>query len=207
MRNPQIWLVATIGCLSYTPLTLFAEHFGIEFFQVKYGLTHIKASSINSLVFMGWMIGGPLVCSLSDYMRSRRLPIILGLVVSLASCIAVLYGDLSLGALSVLMVVYGVANSVQVIVFPIAREIGGKASTATAVAMINMICMLSGLMQGLIGWLLDYSTLVLSKSVAVSDVMLASYQVSYLVLPIFLMLAVVAALLMKETYGMEGSSN
>ena len=54
--NPQLWLIALIGCLSYTPLTLYAEHFGIEFLQVKYGITHIQASSINSCIFMGWMI-------------------------------------------------------------------------------------------------------------------------------------------------------
>lgn len=207
MKNPQVWLVAILGSLSYTPLTLFAEHFGIEFLQVKYGLSNISASSVNSWMFVGWMIGGPLVCSLSDYLNSRRVPIIIGMLISFICCVAMLYIDMSVQSLSVLMVLFGIANSVQVIVFPIARELGGKASTATAIAMINMICMFSGLLQGMIGWLLDYSHIVLSKAAFGGGVMLASYQVAYLPLPIFLLIALLVAVIMKETYGMEGSSS
>tara|TARA_A100001015_G_scaffold301188_1_gene387672 strand:+ start:7788 stop:9053 length:1266 start_codon:yes stop_codon:yes gene_type:complete len=207
MKNPQVWLVAVLGSLSYTPLTLFAEHFGIEFLQIKYNLSNITASSVNSWMFVGWMIGGPLVCSFSDYLNSRRLPIIFGMLVSLLCCITMLYLDMTVKSLSILMVVFGIANSVQVIVFPIARELGGKTSTATAIAMINMICMFSGLLQGMIGWLLDYSQVVLSKAAVGRDIMLASYQVAYLPLPIFLLIALVVAIIMKETYGMEGSSS
>lgn len=201
--NPQLWLIAIVGCLSYTPLTLYAEHFGIEFLQVKYSLTHVQASTYNSLIFMGWMIGGPVVCTLSDYVKSRKLPIIWGLAVSLVCCIAVLYLPISLTWLPVVMLVFGITNSVQVIAFPMARELGGKRYTATAIALTNMICMLSGLMQGLVGWLYDYTQIVLEKSGELLDIALISYRVAYLPLPLFLISAIIIAVVMKETYGSE----
>ena len=201
--NPQLWLIAIVGCLSYTPLTLYAEHFGIEFLQVKYGLTHVQASSYNSLIFMGWMIGGPVVCTFSDYVKSRRIPIIVGLCVSLLCCIAILYLPVSLTILPAVMVVFGVMNSVQVIAFPMAREVGGKSYTATAIALTNMICMLSGLMQGMVGYLYDYTYLILQKSGSLVDAALVSYRVAYLPLPVFLLCAIIISVIMKETYGLE----
>jgi MFS family permease len=201
--NPQLWIIALIGCLSYTPLTLYAEHFGIEFLQVKYGISHIRASSINSCLFLGWMLGGPIVCTFSDYIKSRRIPVILGLVSSLICCILVLYFPIPISMLPALMIVFGMTNSVQVIAFPMAREVGGTRYTATAIALTNMICMLSGLMQGVIGWLYDYTHLVMQKSVSADMLSLVSYRVAYLPLPVFLGCAIILAVIMRETYGQD----
>ncbi len=205
--NPQLWLIALVGCLSYTPLTLYAEHFGIEFLQVKYGITHVQASSINSCIFLGWMIGGPLVCSLSDYVKSRKIPVIIGLSISFVCCILMLYSPIPITLLPILMVVFGVANSVQVIAFPMATEVGGKRYTATAVALTNMICMLSGLMQGIVGWLYDYAYLVLEKSTSIELLPLISYRVAYLPLPVFLLCAIILSIVMRETYGQDSVNN
>lgn len=205
--NPQLWLIALIGCLSYTPLTLYAEHFGIEFLQIKYDISHVQASSINSCIFLGWMLGGPLVCSLSDMMSSRKIPMILGLIVSLICCVLVLYSPVPIGLLPFIMVIFGIANSVQVIVFPMARELSGAKYTATAVALTNMICMLSGLMQGIVGWLYDYSYLVLQKTTPSELLPLISYRVAYLPLPVFLLCAIIFAVVMRETYGQDAESH
>lgn len=202
-KNPQMWAVALIGCLSYTPLTIFAEHFGIEFLQVKYNICRVEASSMISLLFLGWMMGGPLVCTFSDYIKSRKKTVFSGLLLSFIFCVVILYFAVPLAVLPFVMVVFGMVNSVQVIAFPMAQEIGDKRYTATAVAFTNMVCMLSGLMQGIIGWLYDYTHWLLEKRNLLEGIKGVSYRVAYLPLPFFLLCAILISLYIKETYAME----
>lgn len=202
-KNPMMWAIALVGCLSYTPLTLYAEHFGIEFLELKYGIERVEASSLISTLFLGWMLGGPLVCSFSDYIQSRKKAMTYGLFVSLVCCIAVLYLPVPIELMPYLMILFGMANSVQVIAFPMAQEVGDKRFTATAIALTNMVCMLSGLLQGIIGWLYDYTRWVVMKSGMIGNCDLISYRVAYLPLPFFLLCAIIITLYMKETYGME----
>jgi hypothetical protein len=56
-------------------------------------------------------------------------------------------------------------------------------------------------MQGMVGYLYDYTQMVIQKShiETVSSAMV-SYRVAYLPLPLFLLLAIMCAYLMKETY-------
>lgn len=206
IKNPQIWLAALIGCLSFTPVTLFAEHFGIEFLGVKYGISHVEAAALNSYIFIGWMLGGPLVCSISDYVKSRKMPVLIGMVMSLVLCIVVLYGNVPLAWMPQVLMLFGIFNSTQVIVFPIAKEISEKHYTATAVSLINMICMLSGLMQGIVGYLYDYTKWVLIKTRQLEALDLISFKVAYIPLPLFLICAIICALMLKETYCEESLS-
>jgi hypothetical protein len=62
---------------------------------------------------------------------------------------------------------------------------------------------LSGLMQGIIGWLYDYTYFVLEKTHALVSLPLVSYRVAYLPLPVFLICAIILSFYMKETYGLE----
>ena len=102
------------------------------------------------------------------------------------------------------MIIFGILNSVQVIVFPVAKEISGSANTATAIAMINMICMLSGILQTVVGRLLEYTHHVLQKK-GISQVgfTLIDYHVAYLTLPFFLSIALMLLFCMNESYGMD----
>lgn len=200
IKNPQIWIVALIACFLYTPMTLFSEHFGIEFLQLKYRIEHVDASVLNSYIFLGWMLGGPLVCSLSDYCKSRKLIIGLGLLGSLVFCSAMLYAPIPLYWMPLLMTAFGIMNSVQILTFPIAKEIADQPYTATAVALVNMASMLSGVMQGMIGFLHDYTRFVLIKTNQLDCLDLISYRVAYITLPLFLLCAIILMVWMKETY-------
>lgn len=200
MKNPQIWIVALIACFTYAPMTLFSEHFGIEFLQLKYRIEHVEASALNSYIFVGWMIGGPLVCSFSDYCKSRKWVLAFGLVGSLVFCSAMLYAPIPLYWMPVVMVALGIMNSVQILAFPIAKEIAEQSYTATAVALVNMASMFSGVMQGMIGFLYDYTRLVLIKTNQLDRIDLISYRVAYITLPLFLLCAIILVVWMKETY-------
>ncbi len=70
--NPQnCWLVYTLRCL-FTHYGLVCP-LGASYLQVAYGVSDIAASNIISLIFMGSVIGCPLVGGLSDT-QGRRNP-------------------------------------------------------------------------------------------------------------------------------------
>ncbi|UTC24964.1 MFS transporter [Candidatus Comchoanobacter bicostacola] len=199
-KSRIIWIYALVGCLTYTPLILFAELFGIDFIQVKFACTHVDAAKLNSLIFMGWLIGGPLVCMLSDFFKSRKLPLLVGTIGSLVCSWLIIYVNVPIVFLPFLLLLFGVLNSVQVIVFPVAKDLSAASTTASAVALMNMVCMLSGMMQTLVGRLLEYTHFVLERNSGVSAFTVVDYQISYLTIPIFLFIAVLLLISVKDSY-------
>ena len=101
-------------------------------------------------------------------------------------------------ALCVLMVIFGMANSVQVLAFPVAKELSKTHLQATAMCFINMICMISGNLQVVLGMLLDYVHSFVSAGT--TQMTLVDYQIVFSLLPMALLLAALIAYQMKETF-------
>lgn len=205
--SPTIWIYAIVGCLTYTPLLLFAELFGIDFIQAKYQCTHLQASQLNSIIFMGWLIGGPLVCSISDYIKSRKIPLVVGTLGAFICSWIIIYSSVPMQFLPVVMLLFGILNSVQVIVFPVAKDLSCKLTTASALALTNMICMLSGMMQPIIGQLLEYTHWVLEHTHQAEKFSLVDFQVAYLLIPVFLIISMLLLFCVKDSYIKDESSH
>tara|TARA_Y200000002_G_C22687475_1_gene666546 strand:- start:1303 stop:2562 length:1260 start_codon:yes stop_codon:yes gene_type:complete len=199
VRQREIWNAALIGCLMFTPLTWFAEYLGKTYLAMSMNISFSSATNLNGLIFVGWAIGGLVVTSFSDYIRSRRLPIILGALVSFALSLLILYQTgIRYEIMALIMVVFGIANSVQVLAFPIAKEITKPHLQATAMCFINMICMFSGNLQVFLGYSLDMVHHFSSHS---HDVLqLSDYQIVFSLLPIALLLTSVIAYNMRESF-------
>ena len=197
MKSGQLWSAALIACLMYTPLTLFAEYLGKSFLAASLSVPFERATNINDMMFIGWALGGLIVTSFSDSIRSRRVPIMIGSFVSFILSLFILYNShVSEAMMYPLLIVFGIANSVQVLAFPIAKEITKTGLQATAMCFINMICMLSGNIQVLLGYLLDFChSMSGGSSLSVSD-----YQTAYIILPICMLLSMLIAYNMKETF-------
>ncbi len=59
IRNPQIWLNGLVGFLLYISLSAFAELWGIPYLTQAHHLSSTHAASANSMIFLGWAVGGP----------------------------------------------------------------------------------------------------------------------------------------------------
>ncbi|MDC3180936.1 MFS transporter [Gammaproteobacteria bacterium] len=204
--SSTIWIYAIVGCLTYTPLLLFAELFGIDFIQAKYHCSHIQASHLNSIIFMGWLIGGPVVCSISDYIQSRKIPLVVGTLGAFICSWVIIYSSISIKYLPVVMLLFGILNSVQVIVFPVAKDLSCRLTTASALALTNMVCMLSGMMQPLIGQLLEYTHWVLENTHKTDKFSLVDFQVAYLLIPIFMIISMLLLFCVKDSYIRDGQN-
>lgn len=157
LHNSQIWLSGFIACTLYLSLSGFAEIWGIPFLRDAYNFSPHEAAVANSMVFFGWMIGGPVVGLLADKFSSRRWLLLLGTLGAAVSIMLVLYvGHITVVSVSLLLFLFGLFASAEVICFTVGRENAPHYLSGTALAFVNMLTMLGGVVfQPLIGRLLD----------------------------------------------------
>lgn len=211
LREKQIWINGLYGCLVYLPTTVFAELWGIPYLTHAHGLTASEAGFANSVLFFGFMIGAPTMGYISDKIKRRKLPMLIGAVVAAVMMTLILYlPDLKRHTLYTLMFVLGLFYSAQAIVFAVGRELSPNEAAGTAIAITNMIVMIGAMfLQPLVGRLLDWSLLMhqsgLSEATISVDSMkqfytVADYQFALSILPIGIAIAAILISFIKETH-------
>ena len=202
IKNPQMWFVGAVGCLLYLPSSVFADQWGKPYFQAR-GYSSNAAALAVDMVYLGFMIGGPIMGAISDKIRRRRMPMFIGSVgAAILSCIIFYVPNLSHTMLYLLLIVFGMFYGGQPIVFAAGREIGPNRLSGTAVATTNMFVMLGVIfLQPLIGHLLDKHWAI-SHGVMLNGIKvysLADYHYALASLPVCLLISAGFALLIKET--------
>lgn len=191
LRSTQIWLSGLIGCCLFLPLSSFAEMWAIPYMQAI-GYNTTEAALASSMIFLGFGIGAPLFGMLSNLLRSRRLPLITGSLVS-AICAALIILQPNMPSKYMLTTLFtlGLFSGSEVLVFAVGNDITVRSSSGTTTAIINMIVMFGGMiLQPVIGVILDI----------ISDVTVSQYQTALLTLPICLLVATGLSFILKESY-------
>ena len=200
IRKPQIWLNGIVGFLIYLPTSAFADLWGVPYLENSYHLSTAHASGAISMIYLGWAIGAPLAGLISDRMRRRCMPMVIGAMTAAILIAMVLYIPAipELG-LYIILFIFGVFSSAQVIVFAVGRELSPAKLSGTAIAFTNMIVMLGGfIFQPVIGKLLEMHWHgKVFNGIHIYDV--SDYRYALLVLPIGLMLAAIVTLFIRET--------
>lgn len=203
LGNANVWINGLIGCLLYLSLTVFAEAWGIEFLQTVHGFSHKNATWANAMVFLGFAIGGPIVGIISERIRSRRKPMIIGSVIATAICAVIIYAEnISVPMVYVLLFSFGFFTSAQVLIFAVARELFPKRLTGSALAMTNMMVMVGGMIfQPLTATLIDIhwgKTLLMENGLRVY--VAADFQYAMNLMLACFVLNIVLCLILRETY-------
>lgn len=201
-KNPQMWLVGAIGSLLYLSLSAFAEVWGIPYLIRTYGLSNSTAAFNISFIFLGWAIGCPLVGWISDKIGNRRRPIIIGALLGAVSFTLLIYLPFMVHHyLGLLLLIFGLCSSAQVVIFPIARELNVPGLAGTAIAVTNLLVMSGGaFFQPLVGKILDVftGTHVRGNLMAFS---IESFQHALTIIPVAFVIAAILAVFVKETRG------
>lgn len=202
VKNPQIWLNALVGFLLYISLSAFAELWGMPYLEQVHGFSKTNAAYANAMIFLGWAVGGPAWGWFSDYIQRRCLPLTIGATgAAIMACILLYMPGIPQSAIFVLLFVFGLFSSVQILVFAICHEASQMKIAGTAIALTNMVVMVGGnVFQPVIGKLLDANwTDSLVHGARVYSVY--SYQVALTVMPVGIILAIIITFFIRETYG------
>lgn len=158
IKAPQMWLIGVIGGLLYLPASAFAEMWGIPYLINAHHMTPQQAAFGVSMVFIGWIIGGPISGWLSEQFRKRNTALTVGALFSCVFFTILLYNnDLSSLAIYAILFFFGIFSSAQILVFAVGREMSSPKFAASALAFTNMTVMLSGVIfQPMVGMILDY---------------------------------------------------
>lgn len=200
LKNKYMWVNGAIGCLLYLPASGFAESWEKPYLVAAHNFTSMQADYAVSLVFLGFTIGGPLFGLLSDVIRRRNMPMMVGGICAAIFIALVLYvPNLSMPVLYTLLFLFGVSYGAQCIVFAVGRELSSLAAAATAIAVTNMFVMLSGsIFEPMIGLFLKWGWdgVIVNHEHVYSA---ADYRIALSMLPVFCLLGAFLVGFLKET--------
>ena len=155
----QNWVIGIVAFATWSAMGAFAELWGVPFFMKKMGITAEFAADYITVVWVGVAIGSPLAGWWSNFIQSRRMPLLILLSMSFISSVSIIYlNNLNPIILSILLFTLGLAAGSQPITFALIADNNDQNSFGTAFGFNNM-AVVSGafLLQPLIGLLLDIS--------------------------------------------------
>ena len=204
LRNPQSWIIALFGtCITATQST-FAALWCVPFMMQAYGLGRPAAAASASLLLVGWAIGAPSMGWFSDRIGRRKVPMVFGSGLALASFLVLVYlPGLPLLAVQALILFHGMMSASMIIGFAIIREHSPPSAAGAALGFQNTANMISGaLLQPVCGWILDLNWDGIEDAGA-RVYSTAAFKTAFVPLVVFGAAALVAALLVRETHGRQ----
>lgn len=197
LANPQNWLAGLFTSLLNLPIMVLCALWGATYLQVVHHLSDFAASNVVSLIFMGSVIGCPLVGWLSDSQGRRKPLMIIGAIATLITVIPLFMNiSLSQTTLSVIFFALGFFTSTQVISYPLVAESNQAENTGAATGIASVLIMGGGgIGQVLFGWLMAHHA-----GAAISEYTVADFQFAMWMFPIAAFAALLAVLMTRETY-------
>ncbi|EKE01321.1 MAG: hypothetical protein ACD_21C00160G0004 [uncultured bacterium] len=199
IANTQNWLSGLYISLVNLPLFVFGTWGTTYLTQIRH-LTQVQATNATSMLFIGMVVGSPLAGMLSDKMGLRKLPMIVGVLLTLVALLIIMFApDVPLWAVIAQFFFIGLVMSAQVIGYPVIAESNSHTITATATGLGSVLIMAGGVLVQTYGWLLSLSGSV----TAVDNVVtysVADFTRANSMMLVGLIIALIATLLVKETY-------
>jgi MFS family permease len=156
LKNTQNWFAGLYTSLINLPIILLGAIWGATYLVQVEKLSYSQATSVSSMLFLGSIIGCPLIGWLSDKVGLRKAPMIIGAVLCLMNFLAILYlPNLNIYSLLMLFLLLGIFTSVQVLGYPLLVESNPLMLTARAQGLASMLIMAGGFTQPLFGWLMS----------------------------------------------------
>ncbi|HHV6080249.1 TPA: MFS transporter [Legionella pneumophila] len=197
LSNKQNWLAGLYTSLLNLPIMVLCALWGASYLQVAHHLPDIAASNVVSLIFMGSVVGCPLVGWLSDTQGRRKPLMIFGAIATLITTIPLFINVvLTQTSLSILFFALGLFTSTQVISYPLVAESNQPENTGAATGIASVIIMGGGgVAQVLFGWLMTHHAGTNVTAYTVSD-----FQFAMWMFPVAAIAGLVAVLMTRETY-------
>ena len=193
------WILAGYGGLMFAPTSIFGGLWGVPFIMQSYNLDKPAAASLVSLLFLGWVIGGPLTGLIASYFKKKRPTLLIGSIGAFTCISSILYiSNMPIFVLSMAIFGFGLFSSCFLPSFSIMKEVHDDAYSGAALGFMNTANMVGGLIGlPLVGWLLNYlwNGDMLD---GVKHYTASNYITSLSLLPTMILISIGLILLMKE---------
>lgn len=202
LKCKQTWIAATYAGLMFVPTLAFGGLWGIPFLVEAHGFDRGTAGMFISMIYIGWMVGGPCWGFISDYIKRRNLPMMIASVVTFCICLALIYlNHLPHAVLIALLFGLGFFSSSFILAYAVVQESNPSELSATAVGFTNAMNTLWGAAaQPFIGKILDVTAIEQTLVDGARVFSLTHYRYALTFLPISLVIACCLLLFLKETY-------
>ncbi len=153
----QNWACAIYGGCMNIPLAILGAVWGVPYLTNVYGIKPLEAALITGMLFIGTLIGSPIVGLISDALGRRKIVMQTGCVVSIVLSLIVIHlAHPSSTLLLILYLVLGFTTSTQVISYPTVAESNPSNVAGAAISIISLLMVLGGIVgQPLYGWLIS----------------------------------------------------
>ena len=198
--NAQTCCAALYTSLMNMAVAVFGAMMGSLYLMQRLGVDKEEAAMVNSMLFLGAIVGGPLIGWCSDRIGLRVLPMKIGAMLSLIVFLGILYLPVSLGMMGVLFFLLGFFTASQVISYALVAESNSPAMTAVALSLVSILTqggyiIYQNLFSALLLW---HGEMQMVDHVPVYS--LGDYQSAAMILPLGLGLALFVIFKLKETY-------
>ncbi|MCI5051919.1 MAG: MFS transporter [Simkaniaceae bacterium] len=198
MKNRYSWINAFVAVFFYLTTSVVGGLWGVPFLQAAYGWDRQAAGFAISMLFIGWMVGGPLIGHISDYMKRRQGVLSASMLVTTVLLCALIFLKWHPFVVYLLLFFIGLFSAAELLNFSYAIEVNDKKSKATAVAFTNcLIALVGSIMQPAIGVLLDWHWA--GKMVdGAPSYSLENYHIALSALPILLIVGFLLSFFLRE---------
>ena len=133
LRNSQNWLTGMYISFLNLPILVLGALWGINYLTQVNGFTRTQASMIDSMLFLGMIIGCPLLGWCSDRLRRRKQPMIITAIIAIVIILLIHHWpQASFSTMMILFLLLGFFISGQVIGYPLITASNPLSLTATA---------------------------------------------------------------------------
>lgn len=199
--NFQNWLAGLYTSFMNLPVTILGAIWGSIYLQQVYHLNAIRASAITSYIFIGMMVGCPLIGVVSDNIQSRKKPMLIGATLTLLISILIINQYFqSLIMISFTFFALGLLSSTQVLGYTVVAESNPLSHTSSAMGIAGMLVMCGGtFLQPLFGKLLqnNWTGEIINGVPQYGD---NNFFLAMLILPIAFFIAILLSFPIRETF-------
>jgi len=155
----QNWYCGLFASLLNLPIFILGALWGIMYLTQEQELSSVAASAVCSMLFIGMIIGSPVFGFISDKLRLRKFPMLVGIVICLAAMLMLNQNAvLSTSALMCIFLLIGFGSSSQILAYPTVTEINPSALTGSSLGLASTLIMSGGaVFQPIVGWLDDFN--------------------------------------------------
>lgn len=154
--NRYNWLAGLYISTMNLPIMLLAGLFATSWMEQGEGLSYQDAAQVSGMIFIGTIVGSIFFGYLTDWLGSRRKPMLIAAWLSLLLVVGLLsINHLGFWAYMVVFFILGFITAGQVIGYPVTREVNPGEISGAAFGFISVLIMLlPTLLQPLTGYLL-----------------------------------------------------